>query len=193
MCEGKAPLLWTKGAASPSRSPSTPKNFIRGMLPAEKAEEMTGVERDGDFSLHPKPSPPFKAPLFPFRKTCSAYQARRAAVDGLGASRDAQHDMARCPRRQAAGGAGMADTLRAAFLLSLPRLAFFCPERRKARGARLPMSGFWGEGEFEGEGRFLPQEKGALPLSQPARQIINKTKTGRLLKRRPVSYRGSCR
>ena len=64
------------------RAPSTPKNFIRGMLPAEKAEEMTGVERDGDFSLHPKPSPPFKAPLFPFRKSCSGYQARRAAVDG---------------------------------------------------------------------------------------------------------------
>ncbi len=135
------------------------QNFIRGMLPAEKAEEMTGVERDGDFSLHPKPSPPFKAPLFPFRKTCSAYQARRAAVDGLGASRDAQHDMARCPRRQAAGGAGMADTLRAAFLLSLPRLAFFCPERRKARGARLPMSGFWGEGEFEGEGPLFTAGK----------------------------------
>ena len=28
-CEGEAPLLWTKGAASPSRSPPTPKNFIR--------------------------------------------------------------------------------------------------------------------------------------------------------------------
>ncbi|WP_304005134.1 hypothetical protein, partial [Desulfovibrio piger] len=58
------------------------KKLYQGMLPAEKAEEMTGVERDGDFSLRPKSSPPFKAPLFPFRKSCSGYQARRAAVDG---------------------------------------------------------------------------------------------------------------
>lgn len=71
----------------------------------------------------------------------------------------------------------------AVFLLPLPGLVSFGPEGRKARGARLPMSGSWG-GSLRGRARFLPQEKGALPL-KPARQIINETKTGRLLKRRP--------
>ena len=62
----------------------------------------------------------------------------------------------------------------------------FCPDRRKARGARLPMSGFWGEGEFEGEGPlFTAGKRGHLPQSsQPGRSSM-KQKWGRLLKRRP--------
>ena len=50
----------------------------------------------------------------------------------------------------------------------------FCPERRKARGARLPMSGFWGEGEFVGEGPlFTAGKRGPPPqASQPGRSSM---------------------
>lgn len=165
LCEGKAPLLWTKGAASPS----TPKNFIRACLCREGKRKHRPA---GQAEVFPRtPNPSSQVLFLSLKIVVPEHRAGPVAAAGL---RDAQHDMARCPRRQAAGGAGMADTLRAAFLLSLPRLAFFCPERRKARGARLPMSCFWGEGEFEGEGPlFTAGKRGPPPqASQPGRSSI---------------------
>lgn len=80
---------------------------------------------------------------------------------------------------------GMAAPLRATSLLSFPLLVFL-PEQRKAREARQTMSGFWGEGEFEGEGPLFtagkrgPPPQGALPGRSPIQR-----KRGRLVKRRP--------
>lgn len=80
---------------------------------------------------------------------------------------------------------GMAAPLRATSLLSFPLLVFL-PEQRKARGARLPMSGFWGEGEFEGEGPlFTAGKRGPPPQSSQPNVISEKKKRGRLVKRRP--------
>ena len=55
----------------------------------------------------------------------------------------------------------------------------FLPVQRKARGTRLPMSGFWGKGEFEGEGPlFTAGKRGPPPQDDMPCQITNKTKTG---------------
>lgn len=74
---------------------------------------------------------------------------------------------------------GIAAPLRATSLLSFPLLVFL-PEQRKARGARLPMSGFWGEGPL-----FIAGKRGPSPQSSQPNVISEKKKRGRLVKRRP--------
>ena len=157
------------------------------MLPAEKAEEMTGVERDGDFFLRPKPSRPSRLLSFPSEKVVPVIRRDVRPSMGLGAWRFpgcTAWSGALYPPLDCWGAVWCPPSGDISVAASPP--CVFCPDRRKARGARLPMSGFWGEGEFEGEGPLFTAGKRGHPpqSSQPGRSSM-KQKWGRLLKRRP--------